>query len=310
MGHSGLIYFPDTNATQGVLGTNPTAHVAPSITRMKHRSLSALLLASALSGPVMAQDLAVSIVAVGNDYQFYGSSGGVSAYALASTSCNVGNVVVIWNDNIDQAPAIAQNMFRITPEGQFYQLGYSFLKEGFCAVNENSCGNCQNTNCNTLGIGCADTYGSFLNDGQDGVAKWQINPSVAAWPSNWQGPVGPLPLRGRLQVPTDEVGDDDSTYIAEIQYLSEEDHAAGNSRNNVSWREFRFNGAGISNPVNSGATQIGDPAIYAWQDEFPDVTVQELIVTDEGGPGIHGYMYVASKATDIGGGQYLSLIHI
>lgn len=271
---------------------------------MKKRSLSALLLGAFLAAPGLAQDFNVSRVASNNDWNYYGQSNGIAAYSLASTSCNVGNQVVIWNDNINQAPVIAQNLFRITPEGQFYQLGYSWLKDGFCAINENTCGSCQSTNCDTLGIGCADTYGAFLNDGANGVAKWQINATVGAWPNNWVGPTGPLPLRGRLQVPVAEVGDDNSTYIAEIQYVSEEDHAAGNARNNQSWRRVQFAGAGINNPSNVGATQINDPAIFAWKVDYPDVNLQELVVTDEGGPGVHGYIFIGSKATDIGGGLF------
>ncbi|MFT7679953.1 MAG: hypothetical protein ACI8QC_003958 [Planctomycetota bacterium] len=266
------------------------------------RSLTALLAACLFASSAPAQDLAVSIVATNGDFNYYGQSGGIAAYSMAGTSCNVGNQTILWNDSARQAPMIAQSMFRITPEGSFHQLGYSWLKVGFCAINENSCGNCQSTNCDTLGLGCADTYGAGLNDGAGGVARWQLQPTTGAWPPSWAGPSGPLPLRGRLQVPTAEIADAASTFISEIHYISEDDHMNGNARNNASWREVRF--PSQNNPQNVGMTQQQDPAIYAWQAEHPDVQIEEIVITDEGGAGVHGYVLVGSKATALGGGVY------
>lgn len=266
------------------------------------RSITALLAACLFATSAPAQDLAVSIVATNGDFNYYGQDNGIAAYSMAGTSCNVGNQTIVWDDSIREAPMIAQGMFRITPEGSFHQMGYSFLKIGFCAINENSCGSCQSTNCDNLGIGCADTYGAGLNDGAGGVARWQLQPTTGVWPPSWAGPVGSLPLRGRLQVSAAEIADPNSTFISEIHYISEDDHMAGNARNNASWREVRF--PGQNNPQNVGQTHQQDPAIYAWQFEHPDVQIEEIVITDEGGPGVHGYVLVASKATALGGGQF------
>lgn len=249
-----------------------------------------------------AQDLAVSKVGSNNDYRYYGQSGGLAAYAVATTSCNVGSLPVLWDNSIDQAPAIATNMFRIH-DGRIVQLGYSWLKDGFCAVNENSCGTCQTTNCDTLGLGCADTYSAGLNDGASGVSKYQLNPTTGEWPSgSWQGPVGPLPLRGRLQVPVAELMDSSSTYVSESLYISEDDHMAGNARNNASWQEFRFDA--IDDLTNLGPVQMFNPAIYAWKNQHPDVNIDEVVNFGEGGTNVHGYYFVGSKATSLGGGTW------
>ncbi|MEM6570853.1 MAG: hypothetical protein AAF957_20745 [Planctomycetota bacterium] len=266
------------------------------------KRLSLVLAASLLTGSTtFAQDMDVS--RIGDSFNNYGVSGGIRAYSFSTTSCNVGNVVCQWNDSINEAPVIAQNMFRMY-EGRFEQLGYSFLKEGFCAVNENSCGSCQSTNCDTLGIGCADTYGAGLNDGRNGVTKSQVNANTGVKPFNMSGPsAGSGTIRGRLQVLQSELALPGASYFIESQYVTTDDQIAGNHRNNASWRRVNVS-PGNYGMSGSGATQRGNPAIYAWAAADPDVEVVEFTNLDEGGPGVHGYFFVAYKTTDLGNGQY------
>ena len=101
----------------------------------------------------------------GFDVEYYGSSGGVGGYSMATVSCNYGDAVANWYGGTDQAPVISQNAFRLK-DGQFEQIGMQcFMKHSFCALSEPGCGSCQSTNCDTLGIGCADTYWAGLNSG-------------------------------------------------------------------------------------------------------------------------------------------------
>lgn len=267
----------------------------------------------AMTPSLFAQDVAVSRLGQsssgnGSDYTFEGQSNGMVAYSIATTSCNVGNVVIQWTPSNRQAPAISTNMFRIY-EGRIEMLGYAWLKDSFCAVSENTCGSCQSTGCSTLGIGCADTYWSGLNDGANGVSKYQLNPTTGEWPTgNWDNPSGPLPLRGRVQFAASEAADPNSVYIAEAIYISEHDQMAGNGRNNASWRQFEFTNGSLSNLNNVIPSQSGvfmfDPAIFAWKEFHSDVHIDELVNTNEGGTGVHGYIFVASKATDIGNGVW------
>ena len=78
-------------------------------------------------------------------------------------------------------------------------------------------GSCQaNSNCNKLAIGCADTYGSGLNDGKWGVAKFEVNPTTGAWPSNWvASATGNTTIRGRLQCEAAECADANSVYVSQ-----------------------------------------------------------------------------------------------
>ena len=93
---------------------------------------SALLLAAAaLVGSASAQDLAISKIANNtSDFAYYGTSNGIAAYSMGTTSCNVGNQIVAWGNSQGPPPVIAQNFFKIQ-DGRIEQLGYSWMKEGF-----------------------------------------------------------------------------------------------------------------------------------------------------------------------------------
>ncbi|MCP3914463.1 MAG: hypothetical protein GY711_02775, partial [bacterium] len=78
---------------------------------MMKRFSSTLGCAALLSSVAFAQnlpDVSVSRHADGSNY--YGQSGGVSAFSFSTTSCNVGNVVIDWADPWNM-PVIGQNMF-------------------------------------------------------------------------------------------------------------------------------------------------------------------------------------------------------
>ena len=126
------------------------------------------------AGPLLGADIDIAVSRLGlssapnnpsDNFAYWGTSGGIRAFSMASTSCNVGNAVAQWvAGGSGNHPVIAQNMFRYL-DGRFEQIGQSWLKHSSCAVNEDTCGTCQDTSCSTLGLGCADTYSSFLNDG-------------------------------------------------------------------------------------------------------------------------------------------------
>jgi hypothetical protein len=252
-----------------------------------------------------AQDLTISRIGGHDsaDYRYWGTSDGINAYSFATTSCNVGDIPIDWYaSGSNRHPVIGQNFFRIY-DGRIEQLGQSWLKHGFCAVNETTCGNCQGTPCSTLGIGCADTYSSGLNDGQGGGAKSDIDPVKGDHPHPYNGASdGNSTLRGRLQVVASTLGLTDATYVAETQYVSAHDQKAGNVRNNVSWRRINTNDP--THILSVGSTMIGDPAIYAWAFVDPDVQVVEVINYDEGGEGVHGIFFLGWKTTDLGSGQW------
>lgn len=268
-----------------------------------HRIL--LLTAVALlAAPGRAQDLTISrIGSDGTDFRYYGTSNGINAYSFATTACNVGEIPIDWYaSGSNRHPVIAQNFFRIQGD-RIEQLGQSWLKHGFCAVNETTCGDCQDTPCTSLGIGCADTYSSGLNDGQNGGPKSDIDPVIGYHPHPYEGPSsGDSTVRGRLQVLASDLAIPGAIYIAEAQYVTNHDQLAGNVRNNASHRAIDTNNP--SHIVASGPIAIGEPAIMAWAQLDPAVQVVEVVNEGEGGPGIHGYFFLGWKTVDLGDGRW------
>jgi len=270
-------------------------------------SLSLLLALSAFALPAEAQIVRdMTIVKVGNtgsgDFAYYGATpGGMRAYSIATTSCNEGNVELPW---ISQQVHIGTNLFRIG-DGRVEQLGYSWVKLGFCAVSEPGCGSCQGTPCDTLGIGCADTYSSFLNDGKTGHDKADIDATRAVFSSPASAPSGGT-HRGRLKVDSTKMGQPGFRYIAEAQYLYEGDHLYGNHRNNVSWREV--NTSASSGGINGTGHDIRryECAVEAWAEIQGNVTIAELVNEDEPTRtgDAYGFYVLGGAVTDLGNGQY------
>ena len=125
----------------------------------------------------------------------WGTIGGITSYSIGTTSCNIGNQILNWVDNSTFHPVIGQNIYRLE-NGRFEQIGMSWLKHGFCALQGTLCGPCSPVGggCETrLGIGCSDPYGSGLNGSQGGLGpRSEVNAStgVFLWPFGAQGQTG------------------------------------------------------------------------------------------------------------------------
>ena len=178
-----------------------------------------------------------------DDFAYYGTSGGIRAFTMASTACNVGTAVAQWvSGNSGNHPLIAQNMYRYL-DGRFEQIGMSWLKHSFCAVSEGTCGPCQGTGCATLGIGCADTYWATLNDTSTGGPRSQIDPlgsgSGGTHVHPYSQPAGPTAIKGRLQIHDADIQAGGQNF-AEVHYITH-DEGFGERFNNASWREVNLN---------------------------------------------------------------------
>ncbi len=233
------------------------------------------------------------------DIDYNGSSDGMGGYSMATVSCNWGDETLDWYGGTNQSPIIMQNMFRLK-DGKFEQIGIqSFMKHSFCALSEPGCGDCQSTDCDTLGIGCADTYWAGLNSGGD-APRSDVNAFTGEYPYPFTySPSGPSATRGNLVVPNDDVDpalNSGARYFLEAMYIAADDHAAGNGDNNASWREIEFNSGGIGNPnvLANGPeqTNAGECAIRAWAAIDSSVRLNTTHVPDE------GKIIVGSKVTD------------
>jgi len=236
------------------------------------------------------------------------SQGDMRAYSIGTTSCNIGDVPLAWQGSTNQHPVIGQNMFKLAPGANGHlrieQLGQSWLKHGFCALDLNECGDCQGTGCSSLGVGCSDPYTAFRNGGQSGAGpKYQVNATNGFFPYPPANPPYSGEMDRRLQVPLAEVlpaDNPDATFVFEGQYVCPDENVEVDiirAANNVSWRTGTLNSSGALVSYD-GETRIGEPALYAWKEADPTITLQWRAITGVGN------FFVASQAYDNGDGTW------
>src|SRR5206468_11238965 len=125
------------------------------------------------------------------DMAQYGRSTGFVGLGIGTTSCNNGDQPLHWFalPNTDH-PVIPQNFYRMSGgasnDERFEQIGQSWLKHAFTALQNDACGfGCiPAANGTHLGVGCSDPYSSSLNSSQSrlGSRAW-VNPFTGAYPS-------------------------------------------------------------------------------------------------------------------------------
>ncbi|MDP6764296.1 MAG: hypothetical protein QF860_15660 [Planctomycetota bacterium] len=251
-------------------------------------------------------------VIVGNisDTLQWGTVGDITGYSIGATACNVGDSTMPWEGDTNHHPVIGQNLYRLQ-HGRFEQVGMSWVKHGFASATEDYCCPCIPPGSGQImGVGCADTYWAGLNGDQGGWGvgglgpRSEINPVTGDFPF----PYGTMGQTGdaiykRLQVHNDDLDPDlnvGATYFAEVQYVNPDDAAAGHGNNNTSWRPAVQGGF-----VNGGwplvltdYTRATQPAIHAWQEADPLVTLEPADVPGD------GRFFVGSRATSNGDGTW------
>ncbi len=249
----------------------------------------------------------------------YASLAGVEAFAVGTTSCNIGDAELLWISGTNEHPVIGQNMYRlktmIDGQNRFEHIGQSWLKHGFTALQGSVCSS-GNPNCTCissgtgarLGVGCSDPYGSGLNGSQSGLGpRFEVNPTtgIFSYPFTQgdQGPTGDTTYK-RIQVKIsnlDPALDGGGQYFVDGHYVAVDDSASGNQNNSASYRSCTVTGSGSAwNASTTGATQREQPALRAWQDSDPTVTETDVQVPGTGG----GLVIVSSQATNLGGGMW------
>jgi len=237
-----------------------------------------------------------------------------ASYAFGSTSCNIGTTNLQWQPNPSNLhPTIPQNLYRIK-NGAIEQIGLSWCKHGFCALQQTLCGACTpaGAGCPTvLGIGCSDPYTAGLNGTQSDLkGRGPINASTGIFSGTYTDPTAPaaLPasLRERVMVARadlDPAANPGATYYAECAYIHPDDATSGNDNNNASYRKLTVGATWSTTqgyPLTlTGATLQQLPAIFAWQAEFPtSVGVKSYDVAGD------GRFVIGYRVTDNGNGTW------
>jgi hypothetical protein len=220
--------------------------------------------------------------------------GGVSigAYAIGTTSCNIGTAQLQWFASPDNRhPFIPQNMYRYRG-GRLEQIGMGWGKHGFTALQGTACGSCTSSGTGSyLGIGCSDPYSSGLNGSQSGLGcRSEVNAATGVFPGtiNVGMPTASTSIHRRIQVPRpalDPALNAGAVYLAEGHYIAQDDAAAGNDNNNCAWRTFSvgtLNSNGAYNLAFTNTTQRQQPAIHAWKTFDPSVRLANVDVPGDG----------------------------
>lgn len=257
-------------------------------------------------------DVAVSGISVpvapgmGNGF---GAFNNINAFAIGTTSCNVGTVNLRWEPSTPRHPVIAQNMYRLK-DGKFEHIGMAWVKHGFLAENtvERVCGSCDNPGGpSQLGVGCSDLYNAGLN-----AERRRLGPrsEINAFTGRFDMPYGVCPtetvIDGRLQVHFDDLDtsmNPEALYFVEGHYVAADDAAAGNAENNASWREIQVhymaaNGFYSMSRSETAALRREEPAIFAWKEKDPEVEITRVRVPGE------GLFLVGVRVTELGTGYW------
>ena len=260
-------------------------------------------------------------VIVGNieDVDQQGSAGTQVGLAIGTDSCNNGDQPVDWFalPNTDH-PVVPQNLYRMSGGGdnteRFEQIGHSWMKHTFEALEDNVCGTCNTSGCQTgthLCPGCSDPYVSSLNGSQTSIGSraW-INPFTGSFPSSANNHTGHhhdgVSHRIRVNVSDlDTTQNAGATYFGEAAYLSPHEYTWCQSHpdqcnmfNNASYRQFHVTGTTNFNFTAVGSTVRMQPAIQAWVPT--GATVNQL----EPDPNNDGIWFMGYKVTNPSAGVW------
>jgi hypothetical protein len=248
--------------------------------------------------------------------------------AIGTDSCNNGDQPLDWfaspsNDH----PVVPQNLYRMSGGAdnteRFEQIGQSWMKHTFEALEESVCGTCNTSGCQTgthLCPGCSDPYVSGLNGDQGliGSRAW-INPFTGNFPAGNDGNGQPIVddhtghvhdgVSHRIRVETSDLmpgGNPGASYFGEAAYIAPYEYTWCQSHpdecnmfNNVSYRQFSVTGGPtFFNFSAVGSTVRMEPAIQAWAGT--GATVQQV----EPDPGNDGLWFMGYKVTNPSAGVW------
>ena len=252
------------------------------------------------------------------DVEQLGSAGTQVGVAVATTSCNAGDQPVDWFalPQTDH-PVVPQNLYRMSGgtdnTERFEQIGQSWLKHTFFALEDDACSfGCNTSGCVTgshLCTGCSDPYDANLNGTQDqiGSRAW-VNPFTGDFPTNANDHTGHNHdgVSHRVRIEADDLNQNlnqGATYFAEAQYVAPSEYTwcqahptECNMQNNASYRQYSVSGTSnfSFSPVGNTVRMLA--AIWAWT----GATVNR----QEPDPGNDGFWFMGYKVTNPSAGVW------
>ncbi|MGH7983320.1 MAG: hypothetical protein ACREFF_09275, partial [Candidatus Udaeobacter sp.] len=233
--------------------------------------------------PVQGPDVIVGQI---EDVEEMGTTQTQVGLAIGTDSCNNGDQPVDWFalPNTDH-PYVPQNLYRMSGgtfnTDRFEQIGQSWGKHTFEALEESVCGTCNTSGCQTgthLCPGCSDPYVASLNGDQNqiGSRAW-VNPFTGNFPSGANNHTGHahdgVSHRVRVNISDlDPAQNSGASYFAEAAYIAPSEYTwcqahpdQCNMYNNVSYRQQTVSGSPPNFSFsNVGNTALKQPAIMAW----------------------------------------------
>ena len=240
--------------------------------------------------------------------------------AIGTDSCNNGDEPVDWFalPQTDH-PLVPQNLYRLSGGAdnteRFEQIGQSWMKHTFLALEDFVCGTCDTSGCQTgshLCPGCSDPYVSGLNGDQNSIGSraW-VNPFTGSFPNtandhsghNHDGVSHRILTNMSDLVPAQNPG---ASYYGEAAYITPHEYAwcqthpdQCNMFNNFSYKKFTVSGGPTNFIFNqAGNTVRMQPAIQAWADA--GATVNPV----EPDPGIDGIWFMGYRVTNPSAGVW------
>jgi hypothetical protein len=246
--------------------------------------------------------------------QFVAPVGTQVGLAIGTDSCNNGDQPIDWFalPQTDH-PVVPQNLYRMSGgadnQERFEQIGQSWMKHTFLALEQSVCGTCNTSGCQTgthLCPGCSDPYTSSLNGNQNSIGSraW-VNPFTGSFPSNANDHTGHNHdgVSHRIRVEVDDLDpslNPGATYFGEAAYISPHEYTwcqshpgECNMYNNFSYRQFSVSGGPTFfnfSPVSS--TVRMQPAISVWTGT--GATVNQI----EPDPGNDGIWFMGYKVSN------------
>jgi hypothetical protein len=238
-------------------------------------------------------------------------------FAVGTDSCNNGDEPVDWFALPDtDHPVVPQNLYRMSggADGteRFEQIGQSWVKHTFFALEDFVCGTCMTGGCSTgdhLCPGCSDPYVSGLNGDQNSIGSraW-INPFTGVFPSNADDHSGHAHngVSHRILVNASDL-------ISGVQYFGEAAYITPhefswcqthpdqcNMFNNFSYRPFSISGGPNTFTFTPTANTVRmQPAIIAW-----GALTSASVTSVEPDPGHDGIWYMGYKVTNPSAGLW------